>query len=47
MEELERKFLNELQKGTCIVACRFPLTKLKPIRTIGNGIDTVWVYEIK
>lgn len=44
MGELERKCLKELGKGACIVACRFPLPNLKPLKTIGGGIDTVWLY---
>ncbi|EEB12119.1 conserved hypothetical protein [Pediculus humanus corporis] len=47
MEELEVKFLKELEKDSYIIACRFPLNNIKPIKTIGLGIDTVWVYEIK
>lgn len=46
MAELERKCLKELSKDSCIVACRFPLPNLKPIKTIGVGIDTVWLYII-
>lgn len=29
-----------------VIACRFPFPNLKPIATIGSGIDTVWVYKI-
>lgn len=47
MADLEKKFLRESPNGSNIVACRFPLPNLIPIKTIGNGIDTVWVYEIK
>lgn len=47
MEQLENKFVKELNPNTYIVACRFPLSKMKPIKTIGIGIDTVWVYHLK
>ncbi|KAK6617453.1 hypothetical protein RUM43_014462 [Polyplax serrata] len=46
MTELELKFLKELKPNTVIVACRFPLKKLKPVKTIGKGIDTVWIYQV-
>ena len=46
MCELEQKFLKELNQDSCIVACRFPLPNLKPVKTVGVGIDTVWVYKI-
>ncbi|XP_034232637.1 ATP synthase subunit C lysine N-methyltransferase [Thrips palmi] len=44
MEELQLKLENEVEAGTHIVACRFPLPKLKPVATIGSGLDTVWLY---
>lgn len=46
MEELEEKFRTELREDSRIVACRFPLPNLKPLKTIGEGVDTVWVYAI-
>ncbi|XP_015112761.1 protein N-lysine methyltransferase FAM173B [Diachasma alloeum] len=45
MEEIERKFIAELKNDSAIIACRFPLPNLKPIQTIGQGVDTVWIYE--
>lgn len=47
MEELEFKLEKEVEAGTHIVACRFPLPTLKPIATIGSGLDTVWLYTHK
>lgn len=47
MSDLEKKLLSEANKDAKIVACRFPLPNLKPIRVIGDGIDTVWLYTLK
>ncbi|XP_043287456.1 ATP synthase subunit C lysine N-methyltransferase isoform X2 [Venturia canescens] len=46
MEELERKFIKELKEDCRIVACRFPLPHLKPVKTVGHGVDTVWIYAM-
>ncbi|XP_020289778.1 protein FAM173B [Pseudomyrmex gracilis] len=45
MEDIERKFNQELYKDTFVIACRFPLPNTYPIMTIGHGVDTVWVYK--
>ncbi|XP_063995274.1 ATP synthase subunit C lysine N-methyltransferase [Diachasmimorpha longicaudata] len=45
MEEIEKKFIAELKSDSAIIACRFPLPNLKPIRIIGQGVDTVWIYQ--
>lgn len=45
MSELEVKLQKELEDGTHIVACRFPLPSIKPSATIGTGLDTVWLYR--
>lgn len=47
MKDLEAKLLAETQSQTKIIACRFPLPNLIPERTIGTGVDTVWLYEMK
>lgn len=47
MGDLEVKFLKECKSTANIVACRFPLPNLKPLKTVGSGIDTVWFYRIK
>lgn len=47
MTDLEKKLLAEANKDAKIIACRFPLPNLKPIRVIGDGIDTVWLYTLK
>ncbi|KAK8734668.1 hypothetical protein OTU49_005925 [Cherax quadricarinatus] len=45
MPELESKLVQELQQDGCVVACRFPLPSWEPVATIGEGIDTVWLYR--
>lgn len=45
MEELEKRFEEEVSNEACIIACRFPLPNWEPFTTLGSGIDTVWVYE--
>ncbi|ENN73238.1 ATP synthase subunit C lysine N-methyltransferase isoform X1 [Dendroctonus ponderosae] len=47
MNELEKKFLRECKPECNVLACRFPLPNMTPIKTIGHGIDTVWVYKVK
>lgn len=47
MKEFEKKLLEEANTGTVVVACRFPLPNMMPLETIGDGVDTVWKYEIK
>lgn len=47
MADLEKKFVKECKSDCNILACRFPLPNLRPLRTIGYGIDTVWVYRIE
>ncbi|XP_076677200.1 ATP synthase subunit C lysine N-methyltransferase isoform X2 [Andrena cerasifolii] len=46
MPDIERKFQTELQKGCVIVTCRFPLPTMSAITIIGEGVDTVWIYEV-
>ncbi|KAI4484203.1 hypothetical protein M0804_007659 [Polistes exclamans] len=45
MGDIEEKFNTELQKDSVIIACRFPLPNMNPIATIGEGVDTVWLYK--
>ena len=44
MNNLEDKFNKEISKDSCIIACRFPLPNWIPHKTIGHGVDTVWIY---
>lgn len=46
MAHLEAKIMEQCNSNCNIVACRYPLPNLTPIRTVGVGIDTVWVYRI-
>lgn len=45
MQILEAKFEKELPCGSCVIACRFPLTTWKPQQIFGEGIDSVWLYK--
>ncbi|KAK3098797.1 hypothetical protein FSP39_023208 [Pinctada imbricata] len=46
MERLEKKCLEELPDDSRIVACRFQFPNLKPVKTVGEGLDRVWLYKI-
>nr|SVE93974.1 EOG090X0HEX [Scapholeberis mucronata] len=46
MPELESLFEKSLTSSSQVIACRFPLPNWKPSHVIGEGIDTVWVYEV-
>lgn len=45
MQQLEEKFQSELSSKATVVCCRFQLPNAKPVKTIEDGVDTVWVYE--
>lgn len=45
MQDLEKKLNKELNAGSHIIACRFPLSSKTPIQTIGFGMDRVWIYK--
>lgn len=47
MNDLEKKFIAECKEDCNIIACRFPLPNLIPVKTIGHGIDAVWVYILE
>lgn len=46
MPKLGEKLASELRPGTCVVACRFYFPGWRPIQTVGDGIDRVWVYSV-
>ncbi|XP_018566662.1 protein FAM173B [Anoplophora glabripennis] len=46
MADLEKKLQKEC-KNCKVIACRFPLPNLIPEKTIGQGIDKVWVYNFE
>uniref|UniRef100_A0A3B4ZXQ7 Uncharacterized protein n=1 Tax=Stegastes partitus TaxID=144197 RepID=A0A3B4ZXQ7_9TELE len=47
MDQLELKLASELPSTAKVVACRFPFPTWVPEHTDGEGIDTVWVYDVK
>lgn len=47
MEQLEQKLASELPSTAMVVACRFPFPSWVPERTVGEGIDTVWLYHAR
>ncbi|XP_063182251.1 ATP synthase subunit C lysine N-methyltransferase isoform X4 [Chroicocephalus ridibundus] len=47
MPELEKKLEEELECNARIIACRFPFPCWVPDHTTGEGIDTVWAYDMK
>ncbi|XP_041488093.1 ATP synthase subunit C lysine N-methyltransferase isoform X1 [Microtus oregoni] len=46
MLQLERKLELELEDGARVIACRFPFPHWTPDHTAGEGIDTVWAYDV-
>ncbi|NXA33976.1 F173B methyltransferase, partial [Eudromia elegans] len=47
MPQLEKKLEEELQRNARVIACRFPFPCWIPDHTTGEGIDTVWAYDLK
>uniref|UniRef100_A0A8C7EH88 ATP synthase subunit C lysine N-methyltransferase n=1 Tax=Nothoprocta perdicaria TaxID=30464 RepID=A0A8C7EH88_NOTPE len=47
MPLLEKKLEEELQYNARVIACRFPFPCWVPDHTTGEGIDTVWAYDLK
>ncbi|RMC15879.1 hypothetical protein DUI87_08084 [Hirundo rustica rustica] len=47
MPQLEKKLEEELGCNARIIACRFPFPCWIPDHTTGEGIDTVWAYDLK
>lgn len=46
MPQLEKKLQRELGESARVVACRFPFPHLVPDHIFGEGVDTVWVYDL-
>ncbi|KAL4228958.1 hypothetical protein ACF0H5_011998 [Mactra antiquata] len=44
MPGLEQKFDKEITDTCRILVCRFPLPNWHPVKVIGTGLDTVWIY---
>ncbi|KFU92424.1 Protein FAM173B, partial [Chaetura pelagica] len=47
MPQLGKKLEEELECNARIIACRFPFPCWIPDHTTGEGIDTVWAYDLK
>ncbi|KAM6089291.1 ATP synthase subunit C lysine N-methyltransferase isoform 3-T3 [Chlamydotis macqueenii] len=47
MPQLEKKLEEELEYSARVIACRFPFPSWIPDHTTGEGIDTVWAYDLK
>ncbi|KFM78425.1 Protein FAM173B, partial [Stegodyphus mimosarum] len=45
MPQLEEKLAKELNQNGCVIACRYPLPNWKVTKSVGKGIDKVWLYE--
>ena len=46
MPDLEAKLASDESSGSRrVVACRFPFPGWKPNKTVGEGIDAVWLYH--
>ncbi|XP_036166338.1 ATP synthase subunit C lysine N-methyltransferase isoform X4 [Myotis myotis] len=46
MLQLEKKLELELESDARVIACRFPFPHWTPAQVTGEGIDTVWVYDM-
>ncbi|KAK2491631.1 hypothetical protein MC885_017148 [Smutsia gigantea] len=46
MPQLEKKLALELEEDARVIACRFPFPHWTPDQVTGEGIDTVWVYDM-
>ena len=47
MEDLEHKLNKEMKPDCTVVACRFQFPQWKEVATIGEGVDSVWIYKPK
>ncbi|KNC31575.1 hypothetical protein FF38_12825 [Lucilia cuprina] len=45
MKDLETKLIAEAPNSK-VIACRFPLPNLEPLKTIDEGVNTVWFYDL-
>ncbi|MEJ1275833.1 ATP synthase subunit C lysine N-methyltransferase isoform X1 [Cricetulus griseus] len=46
MPQLEKKLEQELEDDARVIACRFPFPHWTPDHITGEGIDTVWAYDM-
>ncbi|XP_053324020.1 ATP synthase subunit C lysine N-methyltransferase [Spea bombifrons] len=47
MPQLEKKLEMELHKSARVIACRFPFPQWIPNHISGEGVDTVWAYDLE
>ncbi|XP_012577176.1 PREDICTED: protein FAM173B [Condylura cristata] len=47
MPQLAKKLELELEDGARVIACRFPFPNWTPDEVTGEGIDTVWAYDVR
>ncbi|XP_076336507.1 ATP synthase subunit C lysine N-methyltransferase isoform X2 [Tachypleus tridentatus] len=47
MHKLGVKAKHEMENGSYLIACRYPLPRWNPKYVINDGIDSVWVYKIE
>lgn len=46
MPQLEKKLELELEEDARVIACRFPFPHWTPDHIAGDGVDTVWAYDV-
>uniref|UniRef100_A0A8C5PAF5 ATP synthase c subunit lysine N-methyltransferase n=1 Tax=Leptobrachium leishanense TaxID=445787 RepID=A0A8C5PAF5_9ANUR len=47
MPQLEKKLHMELDESARVIACRFPFPHWIPQHVSGEGVDTVWIYDLE
>lgn len=47
MPRLEEKLELELKDDARVIACRFPFPRWTPDHVTGEGVDTVWAYDLR
>ncbi|KAG8523711.1 ATP synthase subunit C lysine N-methyltransferase [Galemys pyrenaicus] len=47
MPQLAKKLELELEDDARVIACRFPFPNWTPNQVTGEGIDTVWAYDVR
>ncbi|XP_075152505.1 ATP synthase subunit C lysine N-methyltransferase [Haematobia irritans] len=45
MKDLEAKLIAEVPNSK-VIACRFPLPTLEPLKVIDEGVNSVWFYDL-
>ena len=44
MNQLQQKLAEEMSTDARVIACRFPFESCTPTETVGDGLDSVWLY---